>query len=440
MALVAFFAFACWSPSSFAATPPSSYNGKVNSAVSNAVGDKLKSLGYAETDTRFQRHMNSMMKTGKGLLGGNTLGKIGKLALRASPLSVLMLASDMTQENIDQDQVKLAGAALTGTVVSDYSNGVTQGGAYWSCGTVKGGDPKSVGWQCYTVAAPWETWTFEAHSVSGWTATRNIFYGTRWHPSYCNAGGCQGTAVYVDKTSSGAIVTCGAGKYINSSNQCVPYTYNLHNAPVYTPTAKPFDDAVTDVPTETAAKPLSDQAIADLANEWWERTAETDPEAIPAPKGNPISPADVARTKNPNAVPKVEDWWSPAAPSDEPDRVPLPTPGTQNPSEPAKPDPATPGQGQQVDLGPDPNTPAPTLEPTPTILQIIGPVLELMPDLRNIQISDQAGQCPQGSFTVFGTTYTLNSHCDLINQNRAVIEAAMMVVWAVLAMFIVLRA
>jgi hypothetical protein len=41
---------------------------------------------------------------------------------------------------------------------------------------------------------------------------------------------------------------------------------------------------------------------------------------------------------------------------------------------------------------------------------------------------------------VFARTHTLNSHCDLINATRAVIEAAMVAAWTILAMFIVLRA
>lgn len=430
------FAGMAWSTS-----PSKTYNGRVNSAVSNVVADKLKGMGYAESDVRFQRHMNAMMKSGKGLMGGLTGRGVGRLLLRASPLSLLLLASDMTQEAIDQDQVKLDGAALQGGIANDPSDGVVAGGSYWACTGARGGDPQSVAWQCYTVSLPWETWTFEPTSTGSWTATAQFFKGTRWHPNYCAAGGCQSEIVRVDKSASGASITCGKGKYINGSNQCVPYTYNLHNAPsTYTPMPKTFEDAALDVKPETAAKPLTDQAIAELANKWWEKTSEVDPEAIPMPRQQPITPADVARTKNPNAVPSVEDWWSPSAPASEPDRVPLPAPNTQTPGDTPKLDPATPGQGTQVDLGADPNTPAPTLETTPTILQIIGPILDLMPELRNLQIVDQPGQCPQGSFFAFNRTYVLNSHCDLINSNRAVIEAAMTTVWVILAMFIVLRA
>lgn len=431
--------------SAWAITPSSSYNGKINSAVSNAVADKLKGMGYPETDVRFQRHMNAMMKTGKGLMGGNTIRAVGRLALRLSPLSVLLLASDMTQENIDQDQVKLAGAALQGGVINDPSTGVVQGGAYWGCTGGKGGDPQSIAWQCYTVSLPWETWTFAPYNTASWTATTQYYYGTRYHPTYCASGGCQGTMVRVDKSSSGAAITCGKGSYINSSNQCVAYSYNLHNAPAtYVPTVKTFEDAAADVKPETAAKPLADTAIAELANDWWHKTAEEDAEAIPPSLTNPVTPADVARTKSPTVPPLVEDWWSPAAPPTETERVPLPTPNTSTPAQTVPGDPATPGQGTQVDLGPDPNSPAPNLEATPTIQAIVGPLLNLMPDIKNFTVPGHSAICPTATanWSMYGRSFgfTMSTHCDLMEQNRAVIEAAMLVVWTLVATFIVLRA
>lgn len=419
---------------------PGPYNGRINSAVSNVVADKLKGAGYVETDARFQRTMNAIMKSGGKAMGTGATGRaIGFLFRRVTPIGlVLSLASDMTQTNMDQDQVQLAGAALNQTVVNDPSSGVVAGGAYWACSGAKGGDPQSVAWQCFTVGLPWETWTFAPYNTGAWTSIRQIYQGSRWHPSFCSAGGCQVNTVYADKTLSGAPITCGKGSYINSTNQCVPYTYTVHNAPAYAPTPKTVEQAAADVSPETAAKPLADTAVAQLADDWWEKAQSEDQDVLPKP--SPITPADVARTKSPTAPPVIGDWWSPAAPPSETERVPLPTPGTSTPDTTEKPDPATPGQGTQVDLGSDPNTPAPNLEATPTIQSIIGPITSLMPDLRNINVADQAGTCPQPSFTVFNRAYTVSSHCDLINNNRAVIEAAMMAVWTILAMFIVLRA
>ena len=46
----------------------------------------------------------------------------------------------------------------------------------------------------------------------------------------------------------------------------------------------------------------------------------------------------------------------------------------------------------------------------------------------------------KGSFDALGKTYTIDSQCQLIEQNRSIIEAAMLLVWAIAAIFIVLRA
>lgn len=106
--------------------------------------------------------------------------------------------------------------------------------------------------------------------------------------------------------------------------------------------------------------------------------------------------------------------------------------------------PQTPGQGTQVDLGPDPNTPPPNLEATPTIEQIVGPLLNLMPDLRNFALPGHSSECPTAhlQWSLFGRTfdYTMDTQCVLIEENRGLIQAAMMVVWTLCATFIVLRA
>jgi hypothetical protein len=100
----------------------------------------------------------------------------------------------------------------------------------------------------------------------------------------------------------------------------------------------------------------------------------------------------------------------------------------------------TPGEGEKIDLGDDPNTPAPTMEDTPTAEAILSPILNLMPDLKSFEVPAHAGECPKPSFSVFDHEYRWEAHCTLMDQNRALIEAAMMLVWALAALFIVLRA
>jgi len=52
-----------------------------------------------------------------------------------------------------------------------------------------------------------------------------------------------------------------------------------------------------------------------------------------------------------------------------------------------------------------------------------------------------SSQCPTASFvSPWGTPYTFDSHCQLITDNWAVLQAAMTVVWTLAALFIVLKA
>jgi hypothetical protein len=444
--LIAFF----WCAVAFGQALPA-YTGNINANVAGVVTQKIVNRGFAANDPRIASTLNSMGNVGKQAVGVaandaryvSSARSVGRIFMKfAGPLAVLSLASDMVFTDVDQDKAQLSGAALNGSVIKDLSSGMSVGGAYWSSSGVSGSDPKSVAWQAFTVSPPWTTWTFTEYTPGSWTSIRQIYYGTRYHPSYCAAGGCQGTAVYVDYHATGAPKTCVAGTYY-SGGACVGYSYGLQNAPTYTPTPKTVEELVPDIPPTKLTQPLPDQAIADLTNQWWDAASAADPNALPRAQTDPVTPADVAswRTANPAQSPKVQDWFSPAVPNTTSAQVPLPQPATApTPSPNPTPNPQTPGQGTQVDLGPDPNTPPPSLEATPTIQSIVGPITSLMPDLRNFNVADQAGTCPQSSFTVFNRTHTLSSHCDLINNNRAVIEAAMLAVWTICAMFIVLRA
>jgi len=55
-------------------------------------------------------------------------------------------------------------------------------------------------------------------------------------------------------------------------------------------------------------------------------------------------------------------------------------------------------------------------------------------------VPSHTGECPQPSFEIFGETYTMQSHCTLFEANRAAIGAAFQVLFALMALFIVLGA
>lgn len=208
--------------------------------------------------------------------------------------------------------------------------------------------------------------------------------------------------------------------------------------PAYTPAMKPIADVIADIPPAVLAQPISDKMLADAANAAWKQAAANNPNVLPWSATDPITPADVSawRTANPDNVPMptVGDFISPVAPPGA-TSVPIPLPGS-NPNT----SPATPGQGTQIDLGPDPNTPPPQLEQTPTAAQILAPILGLMPDLKAFTVPGHTAECPRPTFAVWSKSYTVESHCDLLEANRSILEAAMLLVWTLASIVIVLRA
>jgi len=201
----------------------------------------------------------------------------------------------------------------------------------------------------------------------------------------------------------------------------------------------PASTAATKIPAAELAKPMSNEMLAAAANTAWKEAA-TSAGGLPWSASDPITPADVAqwRSANPSSIPTVGDMTAPITNGSTVAVGPSATPGgSTNPSTGPV---TTPGSGTQVDLGPNPNTPAPGLEVTPTAQQILSPLLNLMPDLKAFSVPAHVGTCPKPSFLAFNKTYTFDSHCGLIESSRSIIEAAMLLVWGISAMFIVLRA
>lgn len=57
------------------------------------------------------------------------------------------------------------------------------------------------------------------------------------------------------------------------------------------------------------------------------------------------------------------------------------------------------------------------------------------------QLPGHTSQCPTAAFnTPWNTAYTIDSHCQLITNHWSALQAAMAVVWTIIALFIVLRA
>lgn len=83
---------------------------------------------------------------------------------------------------------------------------------------------------------------------------------------------------------------------------------------------------------------------------------------------------------------------------------------------PAPSDPTLPDPGQYTDFGSTFNS------------------------LTGWSVPGHSSQCPTSSFSVFGRTFTIDSHCTLWADHSQALQAAMMVVWTIAALWVVLRA
>ena len=94
----------------------------------------------------------------------------------------------------------------------------------------------------------------------------------------------------------------------------------------------------------------------------------------------------------------------------------------------------------KLDLGDYPDIKQPTLEEPPSAASILDPIFDLFPSLRGYKPPERSVSCPEISLELWGETYATDLHCRLIEDNRAVLSAAMLLVFTVVSLLIVLGA
>lgn len=232
---------------------------------------------------------------------------------------------------------------------------------------------------------------------------------------------------------------CGGGMmYLGQYNQMGRCLGDPSPVPGGYDTVQTLESASASVPESELAKDANPLLLSQLANQLWlDAASQPGYEGVPHPGYDAVSQWDVQNYLNehPELWPTVEDLLK-AFPRDETGRWTIPS-GTTSPN--PDPDP-NPNPGGNVDLGPDPGIPAPELESIPTAQMIIDPLTQLFPDLKNYQVNMPVGECPRPSFEVFGNSFTVSSHCDLLDQNQNVIQLFMMAAFGILSLLIVLRA
>jgi hypothetical protein len=329
---------------------------------------------------------------------------------------------------------------------------LSAGGSYWSGGYYKASGAyvslvscdgvalAKYAYQGYLTEHPTYTWLpsdGDCRQDPSWLPTQHI---------KCFAT----SAIEASYYASGALATCPAGSQLYVGGTCVPFT----SAPATTAT-KTLAQAIPAIPAADKAKPLNPAIIAALVNQLWrEAASKPDYQGIPYSYANPVTEQDVSQWQqdNPSYYPTVDDFVKPNPPATSTGSPwslpisgqPIGTPNGTQPAPTGTTNPAVPvgttNPAPIINLGADPGIGAPSLEAPPTPPEILAPILNLMPTLKNFTPTTSTGTCPTPSFQLFGTTHTLTAHCTLIQNNKSIMQAAMGFAWAVMAMFILLSA
>lgn len=267
----------------------------------------------------------------------------------------------------------------------------------------------------------------------------------------CFANGTVGyfCGNYQVTLTGSAPVTCGRGMQAVGTS-CTAYSYPLPTS-VPTTTGLTLQQAINNIPAADRDKQLNPALLAAVADQAW-RSAAAQPgyDGLPYQASDPITQTDASRwqTANPNSWPKVSDFVNPqATPSGGTAASPWVLPNTASPvsnyspsTSPQQTTSTNPSTQPVSNLGPDPGIGQPTLEATPTAQQILQPILSLFPDLRSYVVPSHSGVCPKPSMDLWGKHLVLDGHCNLLEDNRAAIQAVMAMVWVMVALFIILAA
>jgi hypothetical protein len=431
----------------------------MNRALSGVTQQALANRGYVANDPRTYAtlsQMSNVAKVGFSSAAGAAAG-VGAVALAGvtapawASVALFIGVSAVASYGINLALDSLVNWAFRGDQKLDTgaipqivktNTSLTSGGGYWSAtftskGTAYAGDGEALARQAAV--------NNRVQAGLGVTDITCVSAASALQP-YFQCGGGWAYAYYY---SAGSPATCVAGAY-SLQGQCKNYDF-LQPAPIPAKTGTSIGTAVSDIPTQDLNKPLNPQMVAAVANRLWQQAAsQTGYAGIPYPQSNPISTQEATQWQqaNPQVWPSVRDFVTPRTDSaTNTNTVALPSGTTQTPTVPTtfttapNPNVTNPAASAPlINLGEDPATPPPILESPPTPAEILAPILNLMPTLKNFRPNTQAGTCPTPSFQFLGSTQTLTAHCTLIQNNKSIMQAAMGFAWAVMALFILLSA
>lgn len=442
------FVMLCQTTTVYAQALPVAKPENVNRLLSGVLQQGMQKRGFAANDHRFGNTVARVSPVVSGFVGTGaaaavTVGTITApawvtVALAAGIGAVVSYAVTLAFDGLvswlfNEDSVDVSMAPI-----NSEGSTISLGGAYWSAGsprgTIYGGNGIAVARQSYT---EWAT-QYEEIAVPICSSNASIAICTAAEPDAIGNYLTRQALYY----SSGAPSSCVRGHFFLDGTGCIPYVADEGE---YLEDVSP-QRAIEAIPEEDLNKRVNPALLAALVNRAWQHGAsQPDYDGLPYPQADPITQAEVSNwtQANPEFAPTVRDFVAPN-PATNPNTNPwvLPSNPTAPNLSPAAPNTGTtnPAINQPLqNLGPDPGIGAPTLEAIPTAQQIAQPILDMLPNLSGYKPSSHIGECPRPTIELYGT-HVLDAHCTLIDDNKAIIQAAMMLAWALIALIIVLSA
>lgn len=215
------------------------------------------------------------------------------------------------------------------------------------------------------------------------------------------------------------------------------YSFSIFNNPNYVDSSRAYtlNDAAAKLQASDLSTLADPELLAAIANKLLQQAAQQPGyEGAPYDVNNPITAEDILADVAAGLYPHPTNY----------DLLSLPSPDVAtapqlDPEASPLPD-AAPEGSVTVDLGPDPGIASPGLEDAPTGVSIVGHVMGLLPSLSNFSVPAHASTCEAPSFDFYGSTYTMQSMCDLLEGQRDVLSVLFSLTWSVVSLGIVLRA
>lgn len=244
---------------------------------------------------------------------------------------------------------------------------------------------------------------------------------------------CPEGVIYANTRSFTGTVTNSSGT-VQPVNALV--SFSIFNNPVYTDPNRSYtlNDAASKLQDEDLNSRADPAVLAAIANKIWQQAAQQPGyQGAPYDALNPITEQNILDDIAAGRYPHPTNRDLMALPS--PD---LATAPQLDPN--ASPVVAADAAAVTVDLGANPGVVEPALEDSPTGLSIVSGVMNLLPSLSAFQVPGHLSVCSAPTFEFFNSSYSMQSMCDLLEQQRVLLSTIFGALWGIFALTIVLKA